>query len=360
MVSLSMKGEGFYDTYSAAQKASIEYSRGYIEEAAKLIDLPAGHLTIADYGCSEGQNSITLVSYALQVIRQRKSEQSVSVIHNDLPFNNFNRLFYNLNNHGYLQDEKGDGKVFSFASAASFYNQILPDNSVNMAFSASAINWLPQVPDYAIKDHIVHSGANAADSENLGVIAHEAWTKFLRAREREMVAGGKLVIVCPGRFEDGDSEKDLEQDMFACENMMNLLNSVIVDFVHSGKINKNKYDKLAFPIYLRSKSELSQPINQDVYLSKSFKIDRTSTHRVRSPFSNWADDPSKSEDFAQVIVNSVRAFSEPVLLQGLFDDKEEGQAVLELVYATMKNRVARQPKNWSFDPVMVFATFTKI
>jgi hypothetical protein len=269
-------------------------------------------------------------------------------------------LFYNLSNNGYSQNEKDGDKVFSFAAAGSFYSQVLPNNTVNLAFSASALNWLPSVPDYAIQNHIVHSGANAEDSSKLAVLAKEAWLRFLRARQNEMVLGGKLVVVCPGRFEEDDPEIDAAKDRFACENMMNLLNEVIANFVRANKINKDRYDKFAMPIYLRAKSELSLPISEDACLSKAFQLDRATTHCVQSPFSAWASDPNKAEDYASIIVNSVRAFSEPVLLQSLFASKEEGQTILEQVYATMKSKVAKQPKNWSFDPVMVFATFTRI
>ena len=71
-----------------------------LELAARTVALPAGSqpIVIADYGSSEGHNSLLPLGAAIAILRQRIGpDRAISVVHTDLPENDFSVLFETLN-----------------------------------------------------------------------------------------------------------------------------------------------------------------------------------------------------------------------------------------------------------------------
>ena len=88
-----------------------------IEQAAHLIDpvRDAQPLLIADYGSSQGRNSLEPLRAAVAVLRQRFGpEKAICVTHTGLPDNDFSTLFRTLHDDpdSYLN---GDPNVFANA-----------------------------------------------------------------------------------------------------------------------------------------------------------------------------------------------------------------------------------------------------
>lgn len=109
---------------------------------------------IADYGAATGHNSLLPVSAAIAALRKRtRPEHSVLVTHTDIPDNDFTELFRTLSDDpdSYL---KKDTSTFASAVGRSFYSQILPSNSVNLAWSAWSIQWLSRAP-MPVPDHLL-------------------------------------------------------------------------------------------------------------------------------------------------------------------------------------------------------------
>ena len=123
-------------------------SRSMLELAARTVALPAGSqpIVIADYGSSEGHNSLLPLGAAIAILRQRIGpDRAICVVHTDLPENDFSVLFETLNTdpNSYLHR---DPAVFASAVGRSFYEQILPGGSVTLAWSSWAVHWLSQAP----------------------------------------------------------------------------------------------------------------------------------------------------------------------------------------------------------------------
>src|SRR5215467_3822378 len=97
MAATRMKGDGFYDAHSEMQLSVIAHTSELITEAVARIPLASEVFSIIDYGSAEGKNSVVSVKLALDAVRKRNPLQLVSIVHNDLPANDFNRLFANLN-----------------------------------------------------------------------------------------------------------------------------------------------------------------------------------------------------------------------------------------------------------------------
>ena len=94
-----MEGQGAYNRHSYRQADSGAVAVPLLQQAAHLID-PAPDdqlLLIADYGSSQGRNSLGPLRAAIAVLRERfGGDRAICVAHTDLPDNDFSTLFHML------------------------------------------------------------------------------------------------------------------------------------------------------------------------------------------------------------------------------------------------------------------------
>src|SRR5439155_4334080 len=164
---------------------------------------PPQMIVIADYGCSEGRNSLFPLSVAIHTLRKRIGrKQAISVVHTDLPDNDFKALFQMLSAdpETYLLN---DPATFGSAIGRSFYDQLLPSNSVTLGWSSWAVQWLSRVPAL-IPDQV--QVAYSKDPEARDAFARQSgedWRTFLSHRGHELRRGGRLVVLTMALDADG-------------------------------------------------------------------------------------------------------------------------------------------------------------
>jgi hypothetical protein len=86
----AMEGQGAYNRSSQVQAAGLSPAVPMLELAARTVALPPGSqpIVIADYGSSEGHNSLLPLGAAITILRQRIGpDRAISVVHTDLPEN---------------------------------------------------------------------------------------------------------------------------------------------------------------------------------------------------------------------------------------------------------------------------------
>ncbi|UJR24571.1 hypothetical protein I4U23_005946 [Adineta vaga] len=126
-----------YNKNSIPQNVAIQSSFQVIKEAVDALDVFSVTI-IADYGSSQGVNSIHAMKKIIDCLRkQKKSKIDPLVIHNDLPTNDWTSL------HRLLNEDK---TYHGVASGRSFYEQCLPTNSLSVGYSSTAIHWLSKKP----------------------------------------------------------------------------------------------------------------------------------------------------------------------------------------------------------------------
>jgi hypothetical protein len=118
-----MEGKGTYNRHAKLPRGGAVLAVPLLEKAVRRVELSAGDqpVVIADYGSSQGKNSMIPMQTAIKGFRQRLSSgRPISVFHVDQPSNDFNALFEVL--HGdpetYVFD---DHNVFPAAIGRSFY-----------------------------------------------------------------------------------------------------------------------------------------------------------------------------------------------------------------------------------------------
>ncbi len=251
-VPTAMEGRGAYNRNSRVQAVALSPAVVMLERAARVVALPAeSHLiVIADYGSSQGQNSLIPLQRAINVLRQRIGpDRQVSVVHTDLPENDFTALFQTLitSPESYL---RRDGAAFASAIGRSFYEQILPTGSVTLGWSSWAVQWLSRTPG-RIPDQVQVALSQDARARAAFVRqAAEDWGKFLVMRERELSPGGKLVVLTMALDDHGD---------FGYRPVLNAMYSTLLEMVDCGFLLAEELQRMAIPTVGRSRADLLAP-----------------------------------------------------------------------------------------------------
>ena len=247
-----MEGNGFYNRSSRVQAAGLSPALPLLEAAARSVALPPAPqpVVIADYGSSEGRNSLAPMAAAIAALRERVGrERAVSVVHTDLPGNDFTALFEALADDpgSYLRD---DPATYASAVGRSYFAQILPADSVTLGWSSWAVQWLSRTPA-AIPDQV--QVAFSRDATAHAAYAHQAaddWRTFLTMRSRELARGGKLVVLTMAMDDAGD---------FGYGPLLESMYAALRELVDDGLVHGDELERMAIPTVGRRREEFAAP-----------------------------------------------------------------------------------------------------
>jgi hypothetical protein len=117
-----MEGQGAYNRYARLPAGGAVLALPLLEKSVRTVILDSGDqpVVVADYGSSQGKNSLIPMQVVIRGLRQRIGPvRPISVFHIDQPANDFNTLFEILDGDAdrYGRD---DPNVFSAAIGRSF------------------------------------------------------------------------------------------------------------------------------------------------------------------------------------------------------------------------------------------------
>jgi hypothetical protein len=250
-----MEGKGAYNKHAEIPAGGAALATPLLETAVRKIALDPEDrpVIIADYGSSQGKNSLAPMQIAIRNLRPRLGpNRPIFVFHIDQPSNDFNSLFevVSCDPDRYALD---GGNVFPCAIGRSFYEQVLPPDSVHLGWCSYAVVWLSRIPSLILGHFFPASSTGAARGafERQG---EQDWEAFLSLRACEMRRGARLVVVLPGVSDDGLSG-------FA--GIMDHANAVLAQMVDEGAITAQERARMVLGAYARRKSELLAPFTKE-------------------------------------------------------------------------------------------------
>jgi hypothetical protein len=222
-----------------------------LQRAAHDVELPQlpNTIVIADYGASPGHNSLLPIGAAIAIVRARaEAGRAICVFHADVAENDYAGMFHSLQNdpQSYLRH---DSTTFASGIGQSVYQQVVPTNIVTLGWSSWAVHWLSRVPS-VIPDHVHIAGSR--DAEAIKAFARQAaddWISFLTARSRELVPGGRLVILTLAR-DDGEA---------GYQPLLEALADELMVMVREGVVTASEVRGMAIPSVGRTEAELTAP-----------------------------------------------------------------------------------------------------
>lgn len=292
---------GKYGDHAASQLAYLKYMLPDIEQSLRVQD----GSVIYDLGCADGINTMQM----LAEIQKVKPQFTAGVV--DKPGNDWDTVRRQLVGYvgevvpakDYYQPVKtmnlssiigaglgisdgargGSGAVLM---GADFFQQVAKTNSVNVAVSSSAVQFLsggrlPLAREQAAAD----------------------WLDFLRARGMELVEGGTLHASGWSRATDGSYPPRSHA------HALGLLRPALEEALSRGLITKEQQARFKLPVYQRSDVEWQQPfLDGEV---PGLRLEKFEMVAIRSPY--WTEARYNMDRFSRTYVPSVMAWVQPYL-----------------------------------------------
>ncbi len=175
------------------QAAGIAQILHHWDRQVREVEIGDGAVVIADYGSSQGRNSMLPMRIAIEGLRARAGTPlPIDVIHTDLPSNDFAALFATLADdpESYLA---GTGNVFASAVGRSYFEPILRPGTVRLGWNTWTLHWMSGSP-IAAPDHVLPGLGKSPDVLALLRQRQDAdWRRFLECRSTELGRGAKLL-----------------------------------------------------------------------------------------------------------------------------------------------------------------------
>lgn len=321
---------------------AVELSLPFIQQAIDVLDLSSTStsLIIADFGASQGLNSMCAMKAIIEYLRQSKNEQRpFLVVHNDLASNDWPKLFELLNN---------DSSYYGLACGRSFYEQCLPSNSLFVGYSSSSIHWLSRKP-CNLSNHCISLFSSGDELEKIKHQARRDLSNFLEHRSRELVNGGVLIIsiVCDNHERICGTEAAL-QLLYKCARLLPLTSQELLDYT--------------IPDYYRTNVEC---VDHDLFKKYSLELIKSEVRLVKSDlFSRWQHEQITVDAFVQAHTEYIRSWSESALQQALEANQERSkqdvQELLNQFWMMYKREVQERPHEYDVHSFRTYLILKKI
>jgi hypothetical protein len=250
-----MEGGGSYNLHARIPAGGGNLALPYLEDAARSLAVRPGTdpLVIADYGSSQGKNSLAPMRAAVRCLRSRVgNERAVMVVHVDQHANDFNTLFDVL--HGDPERySMGDPNVFPSAIGRSFYENVFPREQVDLGWSSYAAVWLRHIPAL-IPGHFISVACTGEVRAAFDLQAADDWRLFLSLRAWELRTGGRLVVVLPGLNDEG---------VTGFEPLFNSANEILGEMVDEGVVGADERKRMVLGAYPRRRMQLLEPFGRE-------------------------------------------------------------------------------------------------
>lgn len=357
---VAMKGGGYYSLATKGAKDVIDVATPLVLQAIEAMN-PAPDkrpFTMTDMGCADGGTSLSMVAKALKAVRQCLPERSISMVYSDQPRNDYNTLFQII--HGLTDFESYLSEldqIHVFASATSFYRQIVPSNTLDLGFSATAMHWLSRKPG-DISNHVHMVGAKGEELARFAEQGRRDWQTILSHRAKELVPGGRLVLVNFGRDEAGRYLGNT-----GGVNMFDMFNEIWQQFVDDKIIEPAEYVAMTLPQYYNTLEEFSAPLtdtDSPVYQA-GLRLDEAKTGVVECPFAAEFREHGDAAKFAKDYIPTLRSWTESTFFGALAETRplEQRQQIIDQFYDTYEARVREQPDQHGMGYVHAYLIISK-
>ena len=363
---VSMKGGGYYSQRTRGAKDVIDNAVSMLEDAVAA--LPARtterSIQIADYGAADGGTSKQAIYRTISALRKRYPQHQVTVTYSDLPGNDYSTLFRNLtgvdddSDDNYLKDF---GNVFVNACGIGFHSQLMPDQTLDIGFSATAMHYVSEKP-CQIPNHVHMVGASGSALDAFSRQARDDWNRILLSRAAELKPGGRLVFMNFGIDEDGRYLGNT-----GGINMFNTFNDIWNELHEEGSITHDEWVDATFSQFYRTREEFCAPLvdpSSEVYQS-GLRLVSAHTGVVKCPYRaayEAAGETMSTQEFAASYIPTLRSWSETVFATALDSSRPEDTrvALVDLFYRRYEDRVAADPTGHAMDYVHCYLAIEKI
>ena len=355
---ITMSEGGLYSLATKGAKDVIDVATPRVLDAIAVRDNQSTFM-MADMGCADGGTSLDMVRSVISHLSQLCPGIQIAVVYADQPANDFNALVNII--HGRTQfntwmDEFDN--AWPLFSGSSFYLQAVPDSSLDLVFSATAMHWLSQKP-CNISNHVHMVGAVDEELAQFASQAREDWETILLCRARELKSGARMVLVNFCRDNNGHY-----LGYTGGVNMFDTFNEIWVELLEDGRITPQEYVNMTLPQYYHTPEEFSAPLldENNRCFKAGLRLENIETRVVPCPFAEQFKSDGDVKKFADGLIPTVRSWNQSIFTAGLADNRSkiERDQLIEDYYASYHSRVIDRPEGHGMDYVHAYMTISKV
>ena len=353
---MAMKGAGYYSRATIGAKHVMDNAAELVLDAlGRMAPADDGSVfRITDMGAADGGTSLDMWRRVLTEIRARVPSRPIEIIYTDLPRNDFSQTFQIT--HGltgqatYLDEVTG---VHIMASGTSFHQAILPAETLDLGFSATASHYVTAAP-CEIVDHVHMVGA--APDERAAFVAKgaEDWQTMLLRRAEEMKPGARLCL-----FNFGIDEQGRYLGNTGGVNMFDTFAKHWRAMRDEGRITAAEFAATNFPQHYRTEAEFVAPLRDvdNPVFQVGLRLEHVESRVVRCPFEqDFTENARDPAEFARDYIPTLRSWSEPNFANALDKSRPvaERAALVDEFYQRYQDEVAAAPLGHAMDYVHVY------
>lgn len=358
---LAMKGGGYYSLSTKGAKDVIDAVTPLVLKAIAAMGPARGNapFTLADMGCADGGTSLDMVHAVIAAVRASAPERPLSVVYTDQPRNDYNALFQLVQGSAGAERPLSelDG-VHVFASATSFYRRILPPETLDLGFSATAMHWLSRKP-CDLSTHVQAVGAEAAERAAFAEQGRLDWQAILLQRAAELKPGGRLVLA---NFCEDETGRYLGHT--GGVHMFDVFNDIWLALLDDGTIGRNEYTAMTLPQYYKTVAEFTAPLEDpgSPVHRAGLRLEQIETRVTPCPYAAEFNRHGDAAAFASSYIPTLRSWTESTFHSALSTDRpvEQRGEIINFFYDTYETRVRDKPEGHAMDYVHAFMTISKL
>ena len=358
---ITMSGGGLYSLATIGAKDVIDIATPRVLNALAVIRAnrsTASHWCFSDMGCADGGTSLDMWRSVIASLRP-DDQRDIQIVYADQANNDFNALVKIL--HGMTEFNSylnSDDNVRVLESGASFYTPILPAESLDLGFSATAMHWLSTTPCH-LSEHVHMVGATGDELQAFSNQASSDWQTILLHRAREMKSGARLVLVNFCIDEQGQYLGNT-----GGVNMFGRFNRNWQQLLDEGTITADEYKAMTLPQYYNRVEEFSAPLldkNSAVYKA-GLRLSDVETAVVPCPFAEDFKKHGDAAKFADAYLPTIRSWNESIFAGGLSPQRstDERRDLIEQYYNLYHSQIVEKPDGHGMGYVHAYMTIEKI
>jgi hypothetical protein len=219
--------------------------------------------------------------------------------------------------------------IYACGVGRSFFQNVLPSNSVNFGWCAYAAQWLSCIPAVTV-NHLWFGRLNASARSIYEQQAAQDWETFLTLRAKELRPGGRLVVVFPGTG--------------SCEAIADHADAVIADMAKEGAISATERSRMVPACWLRSERDYLAPFQSSGQFMNLIVEHCESMPQADAVWAQYQKD-GQAESLAIKHAAFFRATFLPSLIAALAgaDDLQVCRAFADRFESGLRQRLAHEP-----------------
>ncbi|KAK6510651.1 hypothetical protein TWF506_009753 [Arthrobotrys conoides] len=242
---LAMAGDNTYNENSGQQYLAMEACLPLFE------GLSFGpNATFVDYGCSQGAASMAVMQ---RLVSQLLPHSTATLVFNDLPSNDFNSLIKLLPT---IKSFDSIKIIYPCIVPNSFYNPVMPQNTVDVAFALSSIHWLRELPPPKAATESFEEFIRTRNNRN-SAASHKDLVEFLNLRGREIKPGGKLIVAVPSPCADNTDGRITGNERLRCALFIAMEN-----LIATGRLPSNATAGVYPPNHVHTEQSFRAALNE--------------------------------------------------------------------------------------------------